>query len=129
MLKLERLVLAMAEQEGWQPINPATGFAGSASYRRHNPLNLRASPFSIATENGYCVFKSDADGYAAAEWDIRQKALGNTRSGLTGNSTLRDFIRVWAPTEDGNNPESYLQNVLTHTGFKDNMVLSSLLDA
>lgn len=129
MLKLERLVLAMAEEEGWQPINDATGFAGSASYRRHNPLNLRKSPFQIGTQKNYSVFESDADGWAAARWDIRQKAIGNTSSGLTGESTIRDLIRVWAPESDDNNPEGYLQHVLQRTGFNASMQLKELLTA
>ncbi len=127
MLKLQRLVLAMADREGWDPINPAANFAGSASYRRHNPLNLRASPFAYAIENNYCVFKTDADGFAAAEWDIRQKAVGNTRTGLNGDSTLRDLITIWAPKDDHNDPKSYLKFVLTATGFVDTMLLSELL--
>lgn len=129
MLKLERLVVAMAEREGWQPINDATKFIGSASYRRHNPLNLRKSPFSVADQNGYCVFKDDFDGYAAAEWDIRQKAIGNTSSGLSGDSTLRDLIYKWAPKEDGNDPEKYLQDVVAWTGLSATMQLKELLTA
>lgn len=127
MLKLERLTLAMAEVEGWTPSDAAPTLSGSRSYRNHNPLNLRASPFAEGSNGGFAVFNTDMDGFAAARWDIRQKARGNTSSGLTGESTLRDLIKVWAPSEDGNDPASYLQHVCHMTGFLETMKLKEFL--
>ena len=118
---------AMASNEGWKPAGTTATPGGSASYRRHNPGNLRSSPFMIRTENGFAVFETDMDGFAAFKWDIMQKARGNTSSGLNGNSTLADLIRVWAPPSDGNNVEAYIQVVLTRTGFSRNMRLAELL--
>lgn len=127
MLKLERLTLAMAEMEGWTPSTASPLPGGSRSYRNHNPLNLRQSPFAIGTLDGFAVFATDADGFAAARWDIRQKARGNTSTGLNGDSTLRALIKVWAPAEDGNDPASYLQHVCHMTGFREDMQLKELL--
>lgn len=127
MLKLERLTLAMAEVEGWTPVIAGPTSSGSRSYRHHNPLNLRASPFAVAIVDGFAVFQSDEDGFAAARWDIRQKAKGNTVTGLNGESTLRELIHVWAPEQDGNDPASYLQNVCHMTGFIERMKLKELL--
>lgn len=117
----------MAEVEGWTPSGPSPSMTGSRSYRNHNPLNLRASPFAVAIKDNFAVFASDADGFAAARWDIRQKARGNTSTGLNGESTLRELIRVWAPSEDGNDPASYLQHVVHMTGFREDMKLKEFL--
>ena len=126
-LKLERLCLSIAEREGWKtniddPIN-----GGSHSWRNHNPGNLRASPFSIGTKNGFAVFKTDADGFFALHWDIRQKAKGNTVTGLNGDSTLADLIYVWAPASDGNNPEQYLIDIVLMSGIDRQTKLSNIV--
>lgn len=127
MLKLERLTLAMAEHEGWLIPNEQNCPNGSIAYRNNNPGNLRKSPFSVGTIGGFALFKTEADGWAAFRWDIRQKAIGNTSTGLNGNSTLRDLIHTWAPTEDGNDPNSYLHNVMQMTGFSADMKLAEFL--
>lgn len=127
MLKLERLTLAMAEMEGWTTLAASPTSSGSHSYRSHNPGNLRASPFAVAVVDGFAVFQTDEDGFAALRWDIRQKAKGNTVTGLNGESTLRELINKWAPSSDGNDPASYLQNVCHMTGFLENMKLKELL--
>lgn len=127
MFKLERLAYAIAEIEGWAtPFNTKTP-GGSRSYRNHNPGNLRGSPFAVGTSDGYAVFKTDIDGFEALKWDIRQKARGNTGTSLTGKSTLSEFIRIWAPLTDGNNPENYLKLLCTLTGFTPSMRLEELL--
>jgi hypothetical protein len=127
MLKLERLVLAMAEHEGWNDQTRAPASAGSRSYRNHNPGNMRSSPLAIGKASGFAVFNSDEDGFAAMRLDIMQKATGHTSTGLNGNSSLADLIQVWAPTADGNDPNSYLNHVLQMTGFVASMKLSDLL--
>lgn len=127
MSKLDLLIAAMAIEEGWQPLGTTSTPGGSASYRRHNPLNLRASPFEIGKDNGYSVFRNDMDGLAAARWDIVQKAKGNTATGLGPKSTLAQLIHVWAPASDNNNPEGYLAHVLTRTGFSATITLEALV--
>lgn len=127
MLFLDRLTFAMAEQEGWLNPEEAPVTGGSISYKNHNPLNLRASPFSVGERDGFCFFRSDMDGFAAARWDIIQKAKGIAGGKLNANSTLKDLIAVWAPPDDGNDDVAYLQNVLDKTGFVATMPLSSFL--
>lgn len=117
----------MAEQEGWLNPEEAPVTGGSISYKNHNPLNLRASPFSVGERDGFCFFRTDADGFAAARWDIISKASGKSGGPLNGHSTLKDLIAVWAPESDGNDPASYLQSVLDKTGFVATMPLASFL--
>lgn len=125
--KLQKLCNAMIEYEGWDPIITTKNGRGSRSYRNHNPGNLRASPFSISQDDGFAVFDSDWDGLAAMKWDIIQKAKGNTKTNLGPNSTIRELIYTWAPESDRNNPQRYLEFVLTKTNFSENMKLSELL--
>ena len=117
----------MAEHEGWIPITASQTDYGSRAYRHHNPLNLRSSPFAIGVREGFAIFKTDMDGLAGAIWDIKQKAKGNTITGLSGNSTLRDLIYKWAPPSDGNNTEAYLADVLLKTGLDKNIRLSDII--
>lgn len=127
MLKIERLSWAITEVEGWySPLETKTP-GGSRSYRNHNPGNLRGSPFAVGILEGYAVFRTDYDGFAALQWDIRQKARGNSSTGLNGESTLADFVRVWAPSSDGNKPEAYLKALCTFSGFSPSTRLKELI--
>lgn len=125
--RLDRIAWAITEIEGWlTPLETKTP-GGSRSYRNHNPGNLRGSPFAVGSIDGYAIFKTDYDGFEALKWDIRQKARGNTSTSLTGKSTLSDFVRVWAPSSDGNAPESYLKTLCTLTGFTPSTRLEELI--
>lgn len=128
MFKLEHLALAIAEQEGWCPACDPKRQEGSLTWRHHNPGALRSSPFQVGTKNGFAVFRSDVEGWNALCWDLTQKAKGNTRTGLNGESTLRQLIHVWAPAADNNNPESYLAFVCSKTNFKPEMKLKEFLE-
>lgn len=125
--KLERLMLAMAEHEGWLVPGQAQHPGGSRSYRNHNPGNLRVSPFASAIVDGFAVFKNDHMGWMAFQWDLIQKAKGMSATGLNGESTLRELIYKWAPPEDGNSTEEYLVQVLRKTSFPETMKLKELI--
>lgn len=127
MLKIERLAWGIAEVEGWaSPFETKTS-GGSRSYRNHNPGNLRGSPFAVGVVDNFAVFRTDMDGINALMWDIRQKARGNTSTPLTGESTLADFVRVWAPSSDNNNTEAYIKTLCSYTGFLPSMKLKELI--
>lgn len=128
MLKIQRLALAIAEQEGWLTPKEAGNNCGSRSWRNNNPGNLRTSPLMIGTDGGFAVFKTENGGFAALEWDLTQKAKGNTSTGLGPKSTLRELIFKWAPPSDSNNSEAYLTNIIKMTGFPESTQLTSLLD-
>ncbi len=128
MLKIEQLMVAMATHEGWKNSLADTVNKGSMSWRHHNPGNLRASPLAVGTQDGFAVFNTDMDGWAAFKFDLMQKAKGNTSSGLNGSSTLKDLIYKWAPPSDGNNTETYLTEVCAMTGFSTSMPLSKLVE-
>lgn len=124
--KIDRLIAAMVEHEGWAPPPAGPNQTGSRSYRHHNPGNLRASPFASAVVEGFAVFRSDDVGYMAMHWDILQKSRGNTSTGLNGNSTIRELLYKWAPPSDGNDAEAYVQSVVAKSGLPESTTLSEL---
>jgi hypothetical protein len=126
-MKLERLALAMMTYEGWTPAGPEPGKNGSRSYRNHNPGNLRSSPFQKTSKEGFAVFETDFEGWFALIWDLRQKCTGNTKTGLNGESTIADLIKVWAPENDGNIPEQYVKAIHTFSGFPPSTKLKELV--
>jgi len=128
MFKLERLILAMAEAEGWQSPVHDPAQKGSQSWRNKNPLNLRTSPFEIGNADGFSVFNTDADGFAAARWDILQKSKGNTVTNLTGESTIKELLWIWAPESDRNNPAVYATKICYMSGLLPQTKLKELLD-
>lgn len=80
-----------------------------------------------ATISGYAYFDDPCKGFAAFLWDLRQKCTGNTYSGLNGESTLKQLIYKWAPTDDGNDPQAYLNDVVANTGFSPDDKLNTFV--
>ena len=112
-----KLVDAIISHEGWIPANKAADFEGSRSWRNNNPGNLRSSPFSIDISDGYAVFQTEEIGRQALIWDLKKKSLGETATNLTGFSTLKELIEVYAPASDGNDPDKYLIAVMQKSGL------------
>ena len=124
--KVDRLMLAMAEHEGWVPLTATQADYGSRAYRHHNPGNLRRSPFAHSVVDGYAVFQNDIVGWNAFHWDLMQKARGQTVTKLGPKSTLRDLIFTWAPPSDNNNSEAYLQDVVKKSGLPETITLAEI---
>lgn len=125
---VERLMLAMTEFEGWAPPSKNTPAGGSKSYRHHNPGNLRQSPFQSNTLDGFAIFADDLMGWMALQWDLLQKARGNTVTNLNGKSTLKELIYTWAPASDGNDPALYLAHVSARSGIKESTTLAEIFE-
>jgi len=62
----------------------------------------------------------------AFHWDLMQKAHGNTVTGLNGKSTLRELIYKWAPPNDNNDTEKYLQYVILKSELNANTTLNEI---
>lgn len=101
---LDKLALAHQRHEGW--------YKGSMSYRNNNPGNLRLKTGAFA------VFPSYAAGLAALKYDLLCKITNSSsamnryykKKGITyEQATFLDYVSVFAPTEDKNNPKSYCQ--------------------
>jgi hypothetical protein len=126
--KVERLMLAMAEHEGWLTPGQTTTAGGSRAYRNHNPGNLRHSPFQNGTIDNFAYFRNDFIGWMAFYWDLLQKSKGNTSTGLGPKSTLKDLIFVWAPPSDNNDTERYLSFVEEKSGIKRTETLREIFE-
>lgn len=124
--RADLLIEALIQHEGWVPPSAGNNYMGSRSFRNHNPGNLRSSPFSIASVGGFCVFRTDQVGLMALHWDLLQKAKGNTRTNLSGKSTIRDLITVYAPSSDGNNVEAYIKEVVAVSGLPESTTLADI---
>lgn len=123
---VDRLLMAIAEHEGWHPVGSSTSPMGSRAYRNHNPGNLRSSPYQTGTNGKFAVFANDFMGFFALYWDIFQKSQGNTHTGLNGQSTIRDLIYVWAPPSDNNDTDAYIRRVETLSGMPASTTLAEL---
>lgn len=124
--KVERLILAIAEHEGWASVGSSTSPGGSRAYRNHNPGNLRASPFADRIVENYAVFGNDAMGWFALRWDLWKKSRGETSTKLGPESTLRELIFTYAPPSDKNNSEEYLKSVVKNTGLPETITLKEI---
>lgn len=127
-IEVDRLMMAMAQHEGWLLPDEEKNQKGSRSYRNHNPGNLRASPFASKIEDNFAVFRNDMVGWQAFHWDLMQKARGNTSTGLNGQSTIRDLIYKWAPPSDDNDTEAYIKAVVASSGLPASTTLAQLFD-
>lgn len=56
-------------------------------------------------------FKNPQEGFLNLKNDLKAKITGNTSTGLTGKSTLREFANKWAPPSDNNDSEGYAKNL------------------
>lgn len=125
--KMDRLIFAIAKHEGWAPVGSSSSKLGSRAYRNHNPGNLRASPFAYAIVDNFAVFKNDLIGLIALQWDIMQKAKGQTVTGLTGKSTIEQLMHKYAPSADNNDTEAYIAFVEKESGLPRATLLEELL--
>lgn len=89
--------------------------------RNNNPGNLK----DPATGT-FKTFNSPQEGYAALLNDLEVKKKGQSKSGLTPESTLADFSKVYAPSSDKNNPAQYTANLANHMKVRPDSKLKDL---
>lgn len=106
---LHDLALAHQTHEGW--------LEGSISRRHNNPGNLRWHPshaaFGGVKAPGFTKFPSYEAGFRALMADLSAKITGQSKHiDYAKSPTLLTYIRVYAPREDGNDPNGYAQAVV-----------------
>ena len=106
--------------------------------RNHNPLNIRRNERTRwlgqclrQRDREFVQFQSDLFGYRAAFRVLRSYFK------LHGLCNLQQIIRRWAPPEDGNDTNSYVETVaersgvrpLEHLAFEDEDKLIAIVSA
>jgi hypothetical protein len=89
--------------------------------RNNNPGNLKDP-----STGQFRQFSSPQEGYAALLNDLEIKKSGQSKTGLTPDSTLADFAKVYAPASDKNDPAQYTANIANHMGARPDARLREL---
>lgn len=99
---------------------------GSIAWRYNNPGNLKYGPFAKskgaigAGDGGHSVFPNLDIGKEA----MRQLIFGSERG--YNKMTLENAIAKYAPTSDGNDPDTYANYVSSRSGVSKSRVLNTL---
>lgn len=107
-------------QLGLQAPASPTQSQGNLPQRNNNPGNLKD------TSGSFKVFSSPEQGFQALKNDLMAKMTGATSTGLTANSSLLDFSKVYAPSSDNNNPTQYAQNLAKQLGVSSDTKIGTL---
>lgn len=99
----------------------------------NNPYGVSATVNGV---EGYVVYPTPEAGLQAASNDIRIKLNGTSgemkrRFGddYLSTATLYDLIATFAPSADGNNPDSYSEKVAKELGITKETLLNSIKDS
>jgi hypothetical protein len=98
---LDALATAIMWREG--PFRPP-----NRSFRNCNPGNLRSHDWPSHDGDGFDIYGDVIAGYESLWDDLSDKfQAGHNAHGLGPASTLLDLFKVYAPGQDGNDPDSY----------------------
>lgn len=109
---------------GIQPTSSiiTTSVQGTVAQRNNNPGNLKDP-----STGAFRTFSTPEQGFQALQKDLLSKMTGATSTGLTANSSLLDFAKVYAPSSDNNNPTQYAQNLATQLGVPTDTKIGTLV--
>lgn len=115
---LNALASAHQDHEGFIEPNDKNP-KGSLAYRNNNPGNLRltsanASQYgAVAGDGGFARFPTYEAGFEALKGDLYAKLTGgSSHINYSANPTILDYIKVYAPSSDGNDPKGYASVVV-----------------
>ncbi len=107
----------------------ASQMAGRAP-KNNNPGNLRmiGQRGTVGEDpQGFAVFGSMSAGWDALLRDVKAKLTGNTRTALNSDSTLAEFVGVYAPRTE-NDTGGYIANLARWLGLSPNFRFSDWVD-
>jgi|SRR5579863_2917664 len=115
MTFLQALALAHQKREGF--FAPGATFPlGTVSWRNNNPGNLRLTTYEMQAYGAvmgiddFAKFPSYNSGLQALMNDLRAKICGQSAFiNYAANPTFLTYVRVFAPADDGNDPNGYCQ--------------------
>lgn len=91
--------------------------------RNNNPGDIKDM-----TTGQFRTYASPEEGYGALVNDLNTKISGKSKTGVTPQSSLRQFSSIYAPSSDNNDPESYAQNLAKQLGVLADTPISDLKD-
>ena len=98
---LDAVATAIMWKEG--PYKPP-----NRSFRNCNPGNLRSNSVPAHDPDGFNIYPDFVAGYEDLWDDLCDKfQTGHNAHGLGPTSTILQLFEVYAPSEDGNDPNSY----------------------
>jgi hypothetical protein len=98
---IDVVALAICWREG--PLKPP-----NRSFRNNNCGNLRSTNVLAHDPDGFDIYPDFIAGYEALADDLADKfQTGHNAHGLGPTSTILQLFQVYAPSEDGNDPNSY----------------------
>lgn len=133
---------AIQSKEGWITPGQNPDYPnGSPSFRNCNPGNLRYAGQigSVGIKNGFAVFPDYQTGLDALKRQILLVARGKSNTFLqgardlginvqnSGQLTIGEFFKVYAPVKDKNDPVSYAAYVAGKMGVPVSFSISGLL--
>jgi hypothetical protein len=89
--------------------------------RNNNPGDLRNT-----TTGAFNSYSTPQEGFDALNNDLQTKISGKSKTGITPDSSLLDFSKIYAPASDNNDPVSYANNLAKKLGVTSDTPISSL---
>jgi len=126
--KLAKFCYGISVAEGWHPQDLANqGAVGSASYRNHNPGNLRVSEYEVGNTGEFAVFENDIMGFAALVRQIELIATGKVPA-YGDNCTIEKAMQIYTADRDPS-PEfdNYLTILEQYSGAKRSDLISTIM--
>ena len=85
----------------------------------NNPGNIREG------KSGFKKFNSMEEGFTALQNQLNLYKTGKSAH-TTGKETLLDVMKIYAPSSDNNDPESYAEHVAKMLGIKTSTPISQV---
>jgi len=112
---------AIKDFEGYFPPNPRYP-RGSASYRNHNPGNIKG------LDGKFLVFETYQGGWAYLLDYLTRSATGKHKAyPKKGETTILEFTMTYAPAADKNHPEKYCDYVCKRLGITRDTKIKTLI--
>lgn len=89
--------------------------------RNNNPGNLRDPK-----TGSFRQFNTPQEGYEALKNDLHIKMSGQSRTGVTPQSSIEHFASVYAPASDNNDPVGYARNLSSQLGVPSTTPIANL---
>lgn len=101
---------------------------GTLAQRNNNPGNLKFNNQvgAIQGDAGFAKFNSYEQGYQALLNDIKAKQTGKTKTKLGPNSSILDFMNVYSPSSNNNNPKALSQTLAKGLGVDPSTPIGGL---